>query len=87
MLKPIGERVIVKRVDAQEKTASGIVIPSQAQEKTQIAEIIEVGSEVKTKELKKGDKVVFKKYSGTELKIDAEELIICEMEDILAVIK
>jgi len=87
MLKPIGERIIVKRVDAQEKTASGIVIPSQAQEKTQIAEIVEVGSEVKTKELKKGDKVVFKKYSGTELKIDGEELIICEMEDILAVVK
>lgn len=83
MLKPIGKRVIIKKLEAEEKTASGIVLPSQAQEKPQMAEVVAVGEEVK--EVKAGDKVVFKKYVGTEIKIDGEELTICEVQDILAI--
>ncbi|MBS7525748.1 MAG: chaperonin GroES [Clostridiales bacterium] len=83
MLKPIGKRVIIKKVEAEEKTASGIVLPSQAVEKPQIAEVVSVGAEVT--EVKEGDKVVFKKYVGTEIKVDGEELTICEVADILAI--
>lgn len=83
MLKPIGKRVIIKKVEAEEKTASGIVLPSQAKEKPQIAEVVAVGAEVT--EVVAGDKVVFKKYVGTEIKVDGEELTICEVSDILAI--
>jgi chaperonin GroES len=83
MLKPIGKRVIIKKVEAEEKTASGIVLPSQAKEQPQIAEVVAVGAEVT--EVKEGDKIVFKKYVGTEIKIDGEELTICEVSDILAI--
>ena len=83
MLKPIGKRVIIKKVEAEEKTASGIVLPSQAKEKPQIAEVVAVGAEVT--EVSVGDKVVFKKFVGTEIKVDGEELTICEVADILAI--
>jgi len=83
MLKPIGKRVVIKKLEAEEKTASGIVLPSQAKEKPQFAEIVAVGEEVN--EVKAGDKVVFKKYVGTEIKVDGEELTICDVEDILAI--
>jgi chaperonin GroES len=83
MLKPIGKRVVIKKLEAEEKTASGIVLPSQAKEKPQFAEIVAVGEEVK--EVKAGDKVVFKKYVGTEIKVEGEELTICDVEDILAI--
>lgn len=83
MLRPLGERVIIKRFEAEEKTASGIVIPSQAKEKPLMAEVVAVSNEVK--DLKKGDKVLFKKYSGNEVKVDEEDLIVIAAEDILAV--
>ena len=83
MLKPLGKRVIIKRLEAEEKTASGIVLPSQAKEKPQMAEVVAVSSEVD--EVKVGDKVVFKKYSGTEIKVDNDELTICDLADILAI--
>jgi chaperonin GroES len=83
MLKPLGKRVIIKRLEAEEKTASGIVLPSQAKEKPQMAEVVAVSSEVD--EVKVGDKVVFKKYVGTEIKVDGEELTICDLADILAI--
>lgn len=85
-LKPLGDRVVIKQVEAEEKTKSGIVIPTTAKEQPQIAEVLAIGEEV-TEELKVGDKVIFSKYGGTEVKIDGEELTILKLEDILAVVK
>ncbi|MBF4695010.1 co-chaperone GroES [Fusibacter ferrireducens] len=85
MLKPLGNRVIIKKLEAEEKTASGIVLPTQAKEKPQLAEIVAIGKDVE--DVKIGDKVVFKKYVGTEIKVDNEEVTICEMEDILAILE
>lgn len=85
MLKPIGKRVVIKRFEAEEKTASGIVIPVGSKEKPQLAEVLAVGSEVN--EIKVGDKVVFKKYGGTEFEIDGQEVLIYDAEDILAVVE
>lgn len=88
-LVPLADRVILKQLVAEETTASGIVLPGQAQEKPQMAEVIAVGpgtEEVKM-ELNVKDKVVFSKYAGTEVKIDGEELIIIKQQDVLAVVK
>ena len=85
-LKPLGDRVVIKQVEAEETTKSGIVIPTTAKEQPQIAEVLAIGEEV-TEELKVGDKVIFSKYGGTEVKIDGEELTILKLEDILAVVK
>ena len=91
-VKPLGERVVIKMVEAEEKTKSGIVLPGSAKEKPQVAEVIAVGSgitsdEKKKDEIKVGDKVIYSKYAGTEVKIDGEELIIIKLADILAVIE
>lgn len=92
-LVPLGDRVVLKQLDAEETTKSGIVLPGQAQEKPQQAEIIAVGpggtidgKEVKM-EVKVGDKVIYSKYAGTEVKLDEEEYIIVKQNDILAVIE
>ena len=88
-LVPLGDRVVLKQLVAEETTKSGIVLPGQSKEKPQQAEVIAVGpgtDEVKM-EVKKGDQVIYSKYSGTEVKIDEEEYIICKQSDILAVIK
>ena len=88
-LVPLGDRVVLKQLIAEETTKSGIVLPGQNKEKPQQAEVIAVGpgtDEVKM-EVKKGDQVIYSKYSGTEVKIDEEEYIICKQSDILAVIK
>lgn len=85
MIKPLGKRVIIKRFEAEEKTASGIVIPTQAKEKPQMAEVVATNEEVD--DLKIGDKVLFKKFGGTDIKIDGEELIVVDAEDILAIIQ
>ncbi len=85
MLRPLGKRVIIKRLEAEEKTASGIVLPSQAKEKPQMAEVVAVSNEVE--DIKVGDKVVFKKYVGTEVKVEGEELTICDIADVLAVVE
>lgn len=92
-LKPLGDRVVIKKVEAEETTASGIVIPGAAKEKPQIAEIIAVGpggvvdgKEVKM-ELKVGDKVIFSKYSGNEVKIDGQEYTILKQDDVLAIVE
>jgi len=91
-LKPLADRVILKMTDAEEKTKSGIILTGSAKEKPQVAEVIEVGPGglVDGKEIKmvvkKGDKVVTNKYSGTEIKIDNEEYIIVKQSDILAVV-
>lgn len=88
-LVPLADRVILKQLVAEETTASGIVLPGQAQEKPQMAEVIAVGpgTEDVKMELKEKDQVVFSKYAGTEVKIDGEELIIIKQQDILAVVR
>ena len=91
-LTPLGDRVVIKALVAEETTKSGIVLPGQAKEKPQQAEVIAVGpggvidgKEV-TMQVKAGDKVIYSKYAGTEVKIDDEELIIVKQNDILAII-
>ena len=92
-LVPLGDRVVLKQVEAEETTASGIVLPGQAQEKPQQAEVIAVGpggvvegKEVKM-EVKVGNKVIYSKYAGTEVKLDGEEYIIVKQNDILAIVE
>ena len=87
-IKPLGDRVLIKRLEAEEKTKSGIVLPGSAQEKPQMAEVLAVGpgtSEV-TMEVKAGDKVIFSKYAGTDIKMDGEDVIIMSQKDILAIV-
>lgn len=91
MLKPLSDRVIVKMCEAEETTKSGIILSSGSQEKPQIAEVVEVGpgGKVDGNEVemvvKKGDKVVINKYSGTEVKYEGEDYIIVKQSDILAI--
>ena len=91
-IQPLGERVVIKMLESEETTKSGIVLPGSAKEKPQIAEVIEVGpggfvdgKEVKM-EVKVGDKVLISKYAGTEFKLDGEEYTILSQSDILAVV-
>lgn len=92
-LVPLGDRVVLKQLEAEETTKSGIVLPGQAQEKPQQAEVIAVGpggmvdgKEVKM-EVSVGDKVIYSKYAGTEVKADKEEYIIVRQSDILAIVQ
>ena len=92
-LKPLCDGVVVKMVEAEETTASGIILTASAQEKPQVAEIIEVGpggvvdgKEIKM-EVQKGQKVITSKYSGTEVKLDGEKYIIVRQSDILAIVE
>jgi chaperonin GroES len=93
-LKPLGDRVVLKLVEAEKKTKSGIVLPDTAKEKPQKGEILAVGSGNLNQEtgkrvaldVKVGDRVVFARYSGTEIKVDGEEYLIVSERDILAVI-
>ncbi len=92
-IKPLGDRVLIKRVEAEEKTKSGIILPNKAQEQPQIAEVMAVGSggvidgkEIKM-EVKVGDRVIFAKYGGTDVKVDGEDYIILKQQDILAVVE
>ena len=92
-LVPLGDRVVLKQLVAEETTKSGIVLPGQAQEKPQQAEVVAVGpggmvdgKEV-TMQVKAGQKVIYSKYAGTEVKLDGEEYIIVKQNDILAVVE
>lgn len=92
-LVPLGDRVVLKQLVAEETTKSGIVLPGQAKEKPQQAEVIAVGpggvvdgKEIKM-EVKTGDKVIYSKYAGTEVKIDDVEYIIVKQNDILAIVE
>ena len=92
-LEPLGDRVVLKQLEAEETTKSGIVLPGQAQEKPQQAEVIAVGpggvvdgKEVKM-EVEAGNKVIYSKYAGTEVKLDGEEYIIVKQNDILAIVE
>jgi chaperonin GroES len=84
MLKPLADRIILKRTEKEATTASGILLPDSAKEKPEEGEVIEVGKEVK--EVKKGDRVVFSKYGPTEIKVKEVEYLIIKEEDILAII-
>lgn len=81
--KPLGERVLVQRIEVENKTASGIFIPESAKEKPSTAKVVAIGSEVK--EVNIDDTVVFGKYSGTELSLEGNDYLILELNDILGV--
>ena len=92
-LVPLGDRVVLKQLEAEETTKSGIVLPGQGKEKPQQAEVIAVGpggmvdgKEVKM-EVKVGDQVIYSKYSGTEVKLEDEEFIVVKQSDILAIVE
>ena len=92
-LVPLGDRLVLKQVVAEETTKSGIVLPGQSKEKPQEAEVVAVGpggmvdgKEV-TMQVKVGDKVIYSKYAGNTVKVDEEEYIIVKEEDVLAVLK
>lgn len=88
-LVPLGDRVVLKPLAAEETTKSGIILPGQNKEKPQQAEVVAVGpgtEEVKM-EVKKGDQVIYSKYSGNEVKIEDQDYIIVKQNDILAIIK
>ncbi|KEO81516.1 co-chaperone GroES [Tumebacillus flagellatus] len=93
MIKPIGDRVVIKVVEREEKTASGLFLPDTAKEKPQEGEVIAVGSgkivgnAVVPLELNVGDRVIYSKYAGTELKYDGVEYLILREADILAVVE
>jgi chaperonin GroES len=91
--RPLHDRVLVRRVEAEEKTAGGIISPDPAQEKPQEGEVISVGSGTRSEEgkvtpldVKAGDRILFGKWSGTEVKIAGEDLIIMKESDILGVV-
>lgn len=91
-LKPIGERVVIKKLEAEKKTQSGIVLPESAQEKPQYAEVVAISSDIlndndKKDSLKEGDKVIYSQYAGTDVKIDGEDYVVLAYKDILAVVE
>ncbi len=92
-LVPLGDRIVLKQLEAEETTKSGIVLPGQSKEKPQQAEVIAVGpggtvdgKEIKM-EVKVGDKVIYSKYAGTEVKLEDEEYIIVKQSDVLAIVE
>ncbi|MDN5292931.1 MAG: chaperonin GroES [Eubacteriales bacterium] len=93
MIKPLADRVVVKPLEVEEKTASGIVLPDTAKEKPQQGEVVAVGpgrlldnGERAPMEVKVGDKVIYSKYAGTEVKIEGQEYLILNERDILAIV-
>lgn len=93
MLKPLGDRVIIELVEAEEKTASGIVLPDTAKEKPQEGRVVAAGTgrvldngEKVALEVKEGDRIIFSKYAGTEVKYDGKEYLIIRENDVLAIV-
>jgi chaperonin GroES len=93
-IRPLQDRLIVERLDSEEKTASGIIIPDSAKEKPQQGRVIAVGKgrvkedgSIQPLDLKAGDRILFGKYSGTEVKIDTQEYLIMREDDVLGVIE
>jgi chaperonin GroES len=91
--RPLHDRVLVRRIEAEGKTAGGIIIPDSAKEKPQEGEIVSVGSGAKSEEgkvtpldVKAGDRILFGKWSGTEIKVDGEDLLIMKESDILGIV-
>ncbi len=92
--RPLQDRILIKRIKGEEKTLGGIIIPDTAKEQPQEGEVIAVGNGKKSEdgklhavELKKGDRILFGKYSGTEIKVDGEEHLILKEEDVLGVLE
>ena len=92
--RPLHDRVLVRRVDAEEKTAGGIIIPDTAKEKPQEGEVIAVGAgtlnekgELRPLDVRAGDRILFGKWSGTEVKLDNEELLIMKESDIMGILE
>ncbi|MBI2192334.1 MAG: co-chaperone GroES [Planctomycetes bacterium] len=93
-IKPLADRILVKRVEAEEKTAGGIVLPDTAKEKPKEGEVIATGSgklldsgERAKPQISKGDRVLFGSYAGTEVKLNGEDYLILREEDVLAIVK
>ncbi|HHY75061.1 MAG TPA: co-chaperone GroES [Bacillus bacterium] len=93
MLKPLGDRVVIELVEAEEKTASGIVLPDTAKEKPQEGRVVAVGTgrvldsgEKVALEVKEGDRIIFSKYAGTEVKYEGKEYLIIRENDVLAIV-
>lgn len=93
-IKPLFDRVLVKRLENEQKTSGGIIIPETAQEKTQKGSVVSFGGgkllsdgSTRPMQVKEGDKVIFGKYSGTEFKIDGDEFLILKEEEILGVLE
>ncbi len=93
-IRPLNDRVVVKRLEAEEKTASGIVLPGSAAEKPDMGEIVAVGAgkllkngERRALDVKVGDKIIFGKYSGQTVKVDGEELLVMREEDIFGIVE
>ena len=93
-LKPLNDRVLVKRLESEERTASGLYIPDTAKEKPQEGEVVSVGpgarddqGKVNALELKAGDRILFGKWSGSEVKIDGDELLIMKESDLLGILE
>ena len=91
--RPLHDRVVVRRIEAEEKTAGGIIIPDTAKEKPQEGEVVAVGpgardesGKIQPLDLKAGDRILFGKWSGTEVKIDGEELLIMKESDVMGII-
>ena len=92
--RPLGDRVLIKRVEEEQKTKGGIIIPDTAKEKPQEGEVIAVGpgvrddhGKVNPLDVKKGDRILFGKWSGTEVKIDGQDLLIMKESDVLGVLE
>jgi chaperonin GroES len=91
--RPLHDRVLVRRIDAQEKTAGGIIIPDSAQEKPQEGEIVAVGTGLRAEDgtitpldVKAGDRILFAKWSGSEVKLDGQDLLIMKESDVLGIV-
>ncbi|MES1936564.1 co-chaperone GroES [Salinisphaera hydrothermalis] len=92
-IRPLHDRIVIKRIEEEQKTAGGIVIPDSAAEKPQRGEVVAVGNgkpldngEVRKPDVKVGDTVMFGKFSGTEIKVDGEEVVVMREDDVLAVL-
>ena len=89
MLKPLFDRVVIRNIETEEVTKGGILLTSAAKEKPQMAEVLAVGHGAKDVEMvvKVGDKVVYQKYAGTEVKLDGQEVIVIKQSDLLAIVE
>ena len=91
-LRPLDDKIVIKKIEKEETTASGIVLPSSAKEESNIAEVMAIGNKLETNEdmkglVKVGDKVIFSKYAGNDIELDDEKYTVIKFQDILAVIE
>ena len=93
-LKPLGDRIVVKQIEAQDKTKGGLVLPDSAKEKPQEAKVVAVGTgrllddgSIKSLEIRNGDRILYGKYSGTEVSVEGTEYLILREEDVLAIVQ